>query len=224
MPPRRTQVERRQETRKQLLLAAREVFGRRGFAGASLDEISEAAGLSRGALYYNFPKGKEQLFLALLDERIAERAGTVQHTFASNGGGADQVVRLAQEASYDASAWMVSPENREWRLLFFEFALHAARDQQFAAEFARSEQGMRRALVQVIESVAADLGGQPPIEPSTLALGINALANGLALDALVDPDAVPEDLFPTLIGFLVRGMVAAAEAPQPTTKASGRPA
>lgn len=206
---RRTQAQRRADTRAQLLAAARDIFGLRGFGGASLDEISEEAGLSRGALYYNFPGGKEDLFLALLQERIADRADAVRDMFSQRADSPEDTVRQAEAAASDASAWMVSPSNREWRLLFLEFVLHAAREPRFAREFARREQGMRDALVRVIEDRAADLGGEPPIAPEHLAIGINALANGLALDALVDPEAVPEDLFSTLISLLVRGMVAA---------------
>jgi AcrR family transcriptional regulator len=204
------------------LAAAREVFGKRGFAGASLDEISEAAGLSRGALYYNFPDGKEQLFLALLDDRIAERADAINNTFATDGDGTDHLLRHAEKAASDASPWMVSPQNREWRLLFFEFALHAARNPEFAAAFASSERGMRSVLEDAIAAAAADLGTTPPIDASSLALGINALANGLALDSLLDPTGVPEDLFPTLIGLLVRGMVSGPQDPQPAKKSNGR--
>jgi hypothetical protein len=69
---------------------------------------------------------------------------------------------------------------------------------------------MRDALAGVIESTAAGLGGEAPIAPAELATGINALANGLALDALIDDQAVPPQLFSTLVGFLVRGMLAAA--------------
>lgn len=132
-------------------------------------------------------------------------------TFAQDGSRPENTVRAAEQAAADTSVWMVSPGNREWRLLFFEFALHAARDPRFARQFVKREQVMRDALASVIESSAATLGGSPPIRPEHLAIGINALANGLALDTLVDEDAVPEELFSTLIGFLVRGLVAAAQ-------------
>jgi AcrR family transcriptional regulator len=212
MSPRRTQAQRREETRKALLVSAREVFGRRGFGGATLDEISDIAGLSRGALYYNFPEGKEELFLALLDERIAERAGAVRATFAHSDGSPHDTIRQAGQAAADASVWL-APENREWTLLFFEFVLHASRSPRFASTFVEREQDMRDALTDVIASSAARLGGAPPIPPAHLAIGINALANGLALDTLVDEDAVPEELFSTLIRFLVRGMIAGAQEP-----------
>ena len=57
-------VERRRElTREALLASAREVFAHRGFHAASLEEIAEAAGFTRGAVYSNF-ENKEELFFA----------------------------------------------------------------------------------------------------------------------------------------------------------------
>jgi AcrR family transcriptional regulator len=59
-------------TRAQLLDAALRVFLRRGFHAASLDEIAEEAGYTTGAVYSNF-KGKEDLFLAVLDAEAQRR-------------------------------------------------------------------------------------------------------------------------------------------------------
>ena len=57
-----TQERRRQHTRDLLLDAAEEVFAKKGFEGASLEEIADAAGYTRGAIYKHFG-GKEELFL-----------------------------------------------------------------------------------------------------------------------------------------------------------------
>src|SRR5271168_2584331 len=59
-----TPERRRQQTREHLLAAAAQVFGERGFHGASLDEVAAVAGFTKGAVYSNF-KNKEDLFLAL---------------------------------------------------------------------------------------------------------------------------------------------------------------
>ena len=59
--------ERRMErTRAALLASARHVFASRGFEGASLDEIAEKAGYTRGAIYKHFAN-KEDLFFAVSD-------------------------------------------------------------------------------------------------------------------------------------------------------------
>jgi hypothetical protein len=67
-----SRAEKKAETRQRLLDAAGRVFARRSFHGASVDEIAEEAGFSKGAVYSNFAS-KEDLFLALLERRIDER-------------------------------------------------------------------------------------------------------------------------------------------------------
>jgi AcrR family transcriptional regulator len=67
MPPEKWTRDRRRElTRTALIESAMEVFDRRGFEGASLDEIADNAGFTRGAIYKNFAS-KEDLFFAVMD-------------------------------------------------------------------------------------------------------------------------------------------------------------
>src|SRR3954447_14766290 len=67
----RTRAARAQrgEAREALLAAALRVFASRGYGQAGVDEIAAAAGYSKGALYWHF-SGKEDLLLALLEERV----------------------------------------------------------------------------------------------------------------------------------------------------------
>ena len=71
-----TRTESRVRTREQVIAAAAEVFTQKGFHGASLEEIAEAAGYSRGAVYSNF-NDKTELFLAVRDERMHRRTQQV---------------------------------------------------------------------------------------------------------------------------------------------------
>ena len=64
MRQRLSRQDRKERTRADLVAAAREVFMRRGFHGASLEEISDHAGYTKGAVYSNFA-GKDELFLAV---------------------------------------------------------------------------------------------------------------------------------------------------------------
>ncbi len=59
------------ETRANLIAAAREAFGAIGYAAASMDEMTAAAGLTRGALYHHFGD-KTGLFSAVIDQIDAE--------------------------------------------------------------------------------------------------------------------------------------------------------
>ncbi len=54
-------------TRRELVSAARDLFGRRGFAGTGVDEVAAQARVTRGALYHHFP-GKKDVFLAVFEQ------------------------------------------------------------------------------------------------------------------------------------------------------------
>ena len=66
----RTNEELSAETRRRLLDAGRRLFAARGFAETSADLLAEKAGLTRGALHYQFGD-KQGLFVAVLQELLA---------------------------------------------------------------------------------------------------------------------------------------------------------
>jgi AcrR family transcriptional regulator len=66
--------ERREQTRAELLAAARRAFLREGFHAASLDAIAEEAGYTKGAFYSNFAS-KDDVLVAVLEEHFRDRAG-----------------------------------------------------------------------------------------------------------------------------------------------------
>jgi AcrR family transcriptional regulator len=68
---RRTQAERREQTRTALLAAARELFAERGFADTGREDIAERAGVTRGALYHHF-ESKAAVAVAVLEELARE--------------------------------------------------------------------------------------------------------------------------------------------------------
>ena len=129
----RTQAERREETREELLAAAARVFAHRGFHATSLDAVAEEAGFSRGAVYYNFAD-KEELFLELLDRRCAERGQDLREVFAdTDDEDVEATSRQAQLGRPHALDAMTG--DPEWRALYLEFLAHAARDTAFRRRF-----------------------------------------------------------------------------------------
>ncbi|WP_273725927.1 TetR/AcrR family transcriptional regulator [Brucella gallinifaecis] len=75
MPP-KSRVQTMMENRQLLLNAARKAFADKGFAGASMDDLTAEAGLTRGALYHNFgdKKGLLAAVVAQIDEEMAAHA------------------------------------------------------------------------------------------------------------------------------------------------------
>lgn len=64
-------VARGTATRKALISAARDLFGAQGFADTSLDDVVEAAQVTKGALYHHF-RGKEDLFAAVYEQVLRD--------------------------------------------------------------------------------------------------------------------------------------------------------
>lgn len=114
---------KRERTRERLMDAAFDAFAEEGFAAVSVEAISERAGFSRGAFYYNF-SSKEELFLALVERSIHRRLGTVEErrTIAGFFGGLDDDDRLL-----DLMRGQGEEDDLKWVMVVTEFRLHAIR-------------------------------------------------------------------------------------------------
>jgi AcrR family transcriptional regulator len=207
--PRRRQVQTRQQkraaNRQRLLDAAQRVFSERGYHAATIEEIVAESGLSNGALYYNF-HNKEDLFLALFDQRIEARIAAIERTFgagaASQEEGSSQVRTAAIQGVRDID------DPKEWAM-FFEFVAHAARAPAFRREFRKRSRRMRAAFARAVESQAADFGSGLALPAEQVALAIAALSHGLAVQRVTDPSAVPDELLGQLVVYMLRGMATA---------------
>jgi AcrR family transcriptional regulator len=61
------QAQRSETTRRELMSVARALYTEKGFASATLDDVAERAGVTKGALYHHF-KDKKELFRAVFEE------------------------------------------------------------------------------------------------------------------------------------------------------------
>ena len=192
-----TQAERRSRTRASVLKAAAAVFARRGYHGATLDEIGDRAGVSKGSVYYNFAS-KQDLFLAVLEERIGERLEEIRSAL-------DRPGPTAAKAEGAAASFLdqVAADPR-WGPLFFEFLVHAARDPAARRAFAGWLRDTRSALAELISARYDELGVAPPLPPEELAVVVSALANGMLIERMFDPNDVGSDLFGRALAALAR--------------------
>ena len=93
---RRTQAERRQGTRKQLLDAAIECLVERGYSGTTTTEIADRAGVSRGAQLHHFPT-KAELLAAALDHLFQRRHEEYLSAIARLPPGADRLTASIEQ-------------------------------------------------------------------------------------------------------------------------------
>ena len=63
-----------QETRRQILTNAAELFLAKGYKGVSMKELAQAVQVTSAALYYHFPKGKEDLFTKMIQTVFVDEA------------------------------------------------------------------------------------------------------------------------------------------------------
>lgn len=167
------QVER---NRAELLAAARRVFLERGFHAASLDAIAEAAGFSKGVVYSQFAS-KADLFLALLEQRIEERARENERVAARPGG--EGAVREVLAAG--ARSVLAEPD---WALLVLEFRVHAARDPALNARYAR----LHARTIERLAAILAHAAGPSGARPETMAAFVLAVGSGLTLESAASGD------------------------------------
>jgi AcrR family transcriptional regulator len=197
-PRRSRREERKQETRSELIAAAGKVFARRGFHGASMEQIAREAGYSTGAIYWHF-QGKDDLFLAVYEAFAASLAQEVEEIFEH---GSDELAERAREA---ADRWMARlRQDPEFLILSHEFLVHAWRQPALRKAFEHRLAGVRLALARVIREHAEASDTALALSPEDSATVMRALGSALGLAKLADPEAVRDDLFGDVLSLLFR--------------------
>jgi AcrR family transcriptional regulator len=194
--------ETQERTRERLLEAAAKVFARRGYHRATVDEIASEAGFTIGALYSNFA-GKEELFLALADRQVEQRAAEVRAIADAAEGEGD--------ASSEAAAQFRSflEADPDWPLLFYEFWSLSVRNPELQGELAKRRDAIRDALAETLERVAKQHGFKLRFPAPVLATAIAASLNGLAFERAADPNALPDEVFAEFVTAVLGCAIAA---------------
>lgn len=180
------QAERRAQTTQRLLDAAADVFAQLGYHAATLDDIADAAGYTKGAVYSNFA-GKDSLFLALQDRHLDDQLAQVER-LAMTVSGAELRARLRAASSQQMTS------GGSFGLLTLEFWLYAARDREARAALAARYRRMRDRLAVVIAERDAAWDATESRSPDDGAALVLALDAGLFLQHLIDPDAITPEL------------------------------
>lgn len=197
-PERLTREEKKARTRAQLIDAAAKVFARRGFAAASLDEVAEEAGLTKGAVYSNFAS-KEELFQAVIDDRLNEPMLQLADVIETSSGTSEEHAMAGARMFVD-----IVQKEREVFLLAFEFNIHVARHPELAPDATARYRKQIAAVADVISEHSKRSGIEPPLPPEQMAIAAEALSQGMALQQIADPDSVPGDLLGKVYALLFR--------------------
>jgi AcrR family transcriptional regulator len=172
--PRKTRSEMQAATREKLLESARAAFGRKGFASATIDEIAEGAGFSRGAFYSNFST-KEDLAVELMGQQMELDVNRIVQLMVSANGPADSLPERLQKA--------FPPTDRitDWELLRLEMLMLAQRNPDFAAKCQALYQPQRERAALAIQQLFGRIGREPPVDTELLVQLIMSLRHGAAL-------------------------------------------
>ena len=166
--------------REQILDVAIEVFGRAGFHGASMNDIADAAGVTKPVLYQHFDS-KSDLYAALLDEVGDRLLSAITKATADAADGREQT-----ERGFQAYFRWVAEDNQEFTLLF---GGSARQEGEFAAQIRRINDAAAVAIAGLID---VDLD---PAHRATIAHGLVGLAEGasrrfVGTGETFDPDEI----------------------------------
>jgi AcrR family transcriptional regulator len=190
-----TRAEAAARTRSDLLDAAAEVFAEKGFAGASLDEIAERAGRTKGAVYANF-SNKDDLFVALLDRSLATMHDELAARLSAVAGPDDLLGALRD------SAGIPDQRSRTDFLLMWEFRLYALRNPALAERLAEHERLAHQLCERQVKASLEQVGVEAPLSADRLASILLCLESGLELYRHLDPTMAEDAMSDALLVLL----------------------
>ncbi|MGI8802211.1 MAG: TetR/AcrR family transcriptional regulator [Solirubrobacteraceae bacterium] len=173
-----TRSERASLTRDDLLEAAEARFLRDGYHATTLGAIAEDAGYTKGAVYSAY-ESKAGLFLALFDAVAERRVEAIRRLLDGHEDRGDALAALARRPADD--------RNAHFLLLVIEFLIHAARQPELLEQFADRHRRLRASMAELAPPCSA-------LTAEEWAIVTFSLSNGIALERLIDPDGVPDDL------------------------------
>jgi AcrR family transcriptional regulator len=184
-------------TRSALLAAAETLFGRDGFHGTGVTDITREAGVAQGTFYLYFP-GKEEIFRELVRDLSRRLRRTIREATA----GLDD--RLAvEEAGLRAFLGFAAAHRDLYRIVFEARSVDPTLFRWYYERFAAGyTAGLSRAM---------DAGQIPPLDAETLAYCLMGAAHFLGMRWVVWAECEPpEEAMRTVLAFIRAGLTGAA--------------
>ncbi|HEX6496374.1 MAG TPA: helix-turn-helix domain-containing protein [Acidobacteriaceae bacterium] len=178
-----------------MLDSAARAFALHGFAGASLEEIAESAGYSRGALYANFD-GKDELLLTLVERSMQSQAAEAMELTSQPLSPADAFVRLRKSFATFGNS------DREACLVIAEAQLYAIRNSRFRERLAALFRAQHQQIVALVTRFFEQLPQRARISPRQAAFIAVASLQGLTLRNLADPETFSDQMVEDALGWI----------------------
>ncbi|MFP5416847.1 MAG: TetR family transcriptional regulator [Actinomycetes bacterium] len=196
---------RRAATRDRLVDAAMTVFAERGVVGATVEEICEAAGFTRGAFYSNF-ESKDELCVAVLEHQYEANLAAMRDALAAvdslGDAGLDELIPRA------IAVFLSSQQSgRIWVLSGQELRLYAARTPALAVAYRRLYTTATRTMAAVLEEAVEALGCEL-LPGGAEAIGVlHAVHDYGAVGSLIGSDTIEGDVKVRLLTEVLRALV-----------------
>ncbi|TLM76333.1 TetR/AcrR family transcriptional regulator [Microbulbifer harenosus] len=177
-------AEKMAENRAKLISAARKAFAEKGYAAASMDDLTSTVGLTRGALYHNFGD-KRGLLAAVVDQIDSEMALYAQKAGAETGD--DWQGLLAEGTAYIEMA--LDPEIQ--RIVLLDGPAVLGDPSQWP-----SQNSCLQATIQIVEKLISQ-GIMKTVDAEAAARLLNGAALNAALWVAASP--TPEEVLPLAV-------------------------
>lgn len=196
---------RRAATRDRLIEAAIAVFAEKGVLGASVEEICEAAGFTRGAFYSNF-EHKDALCEAVLDALCADNLLAANEALAA----ADALTDADLDALIPAVIQVFVDSqrgDRTWALAGQELRLYAAREPALAEVYRGFHQRATEMFAQIIVEALHRHGYELITDPAAAIGVLNAVHEYGTIGALIGSDAIEGDVQRRMLVEVLRALI-----------------
>lgn len=170
----------KQDSKVHILATATAVFAAKGFAKASMNDIVQATGLSKGGVYWHF-KSKDDIVAGVFDQFCAGHLQLMTHILAGDGSASDKILRLAASSGNDLMDMAVALPSP------LEFYALAARDErllQILQSYTSTYQSRLEALIQQ----GVDEGAFHNVDAADAAITLGALFEGMFMLWAIQPD------------------------------------
>src|SRR5436309_2070656 len=193
-----------EQSRDRLIDAATRLFAERGYRDASVQAIGEAAGISRGSIFWHFGS-KEGLLWAVVQRAFARWEADTLVPAVGDARGGEAIARALR-----AHRRFLTDEGDALRLLFVLMFEALGPRPELTGEFARLHRDLRALATPWLVQAAAEGEFRADVDPRTIVTLIIGTLGGIVYQYLLDPDGLDVDrCYDDLERVLGRGVAVA---------------